>query len=293
MSHMRFAGPKGRGGFSLIETMISLGIFSVVLVALHQLAVSSERSQEIGTRVTHVNQDLRAALEIMSRDLRMAGSGFAGISVQTADGPVREVIYPVQPGYTFANDADSVTILAGLDDKATMLTGTMASATSAIECLSLAGFAVGDLVVVTDGVSADMFEVTGITPQGGGSGGKLFHSPSRPRNDPSGHSVWPAGGYMAGSHVIKVSLISLRALDDGGMLKLFRRIDGETPVPLIEQLKSITFTYRLTNGTETRNPPSPEDIQEIILSIDAGLRSGWGLDGRSVVTSTSVRPRST
>ena len=95
------------------------------------------------------------------------------------------------------------------------------------------------------------------------------------------------------SRVTKVNRISLQTLDDGGTLKLFRRIDGEAPVPLIEHVNTLTFTYRLTDGTETRNPPSPEDIQEIIVSIDASLRSGWGLDDRSVVTRTSVRPRST
>jgi hypothetical protein len=277
----------------MLEALIALSVFSVVLLGLHQMTVSSERSQEIGTRISHVNQDLRAALEIMSRDLRMAGSGFAGIPVQTANGPVREVIYPVAPGYTFSDDADSVTILAGLDDVGTMMTSTMTSASSDIECLSVVGFSPGDLVVVTDGVAADMFEVTDIVTLGGGPGGKLIHIPSSRKNNPVGHSQWPPGGYAAGSHVVKVSQISLRLLEDGGMLKLFRRVNGEPPVPLIEYVNTLTFTYRLADGTQTRNPPSPEDIQEIILSIDAGLRSGWGLDDRSVVTSTSVRPRST
>jgi hypothetical protein len=292
MTNRSRTGLRGRAGYSMIEALISISVFSVVLMGLHQLAISSEKSQELGTRISHANQDLRAALEIISRDLRMAGSGFAGISVQTADGPIREVIHPVSPGYTYAADADSVSILAGLDGVGTLLTDTMSSPSAYIECSSLEGFSPGDLVVVTDGVSADLFEVTDIVPKGGGPGGRLEHAPSSPRNNPGGHTQWPAGGYVAGSHVVKVNQISLRPVDDGGVLKLFRRIDGGEAIPIVENVNTITFTYRLSDGTETRNPPSPEDIVEIILSIDAGLRPGWGLDDRSVATSTSVRPRS-
>lgn len=60
-------------------------------------------------------------------------------------------------------------------------------------------------------------------------------------------------------------------------------------IPLIEHVKKLTYTYRLADGTETRNPSSPVDIQEIILNIETGLRPGWGLDDRSIVTSTSVQ----
>ena len=292
MRGARSAGRRGRGGFSMIEMLISLSVFSMVLVGLHRLALSSERSQEIGSRITHVNQDLRAALEIISRDLRMAGSGFAGIPVQTANGSAREVIFPITPGYTFSDDTDSVSVLAGFGDATTVLAEEMAAPSSDIDCLSLDGFAAGDLLVITDGVFADMFEITGLVPQGGGSGGKLLHDLSRPKNDPGGHSQWPAGGYPAGSRAAKVNRITLQAVDEQGALRLFRRVDGGTPIPIINDLRTITFTYRLPDGTETRNPPSPRDIQEVIFNIEAGLRSGWGLEDRSVVTSTSVRPRS-
>ena len=96
----------------------------------------------------------------------------------------------------------------------------------------------------------------------------------------------------AGCHVAKVNRISLQVLDDDGVQKLYRRVDGGAEIPILENVESLTLTYRLTDGTETRNPPSPADIEEIIVNIKAGLRSGFGADARSIVTSTSVRPRS-
>jgi prepilin-type N-terminal cleavage/methylation domain-containing protein len=279
---------SGRAGFTLLETMVALSIFSMVLIGLQRMVMSNERAQEVGTRISHVNQNIRAALEIVSRDLRMAGSGFAGIPVQTSNGSVREVIYPITPGYASGAPADSVSVLAGLGEAATMLAAAMDSPASDIDCLSVDGFEAGDLVVVTDGVSADLFEVTSVSL----GSAKLHHSSSSPRNVPAGHSQWPAGGYPAGSRAVKVSIITLKTEESGGVLRLTRKVDDDPAVALVENVKNLTFTYRLSDGTQTRNPASPAQIQEVILSLEAALRSGWGLDSRSVVTNTSVRPRS-
>jgi Tfp pilus assembly protein PilW len=268
--------------------MVALSIFSMVLIGLHRMVASNERAQEIGTRISHVNQDIRAALEIVSRDLRMAGSGFAGIPVQTSNGAAREVIYPITPGYAFGGPADSVSVLAGLGEAVTMLAATMESPASDIECVSVDGFEEGDLVVVTDGVSADLFEVTSISV----GNAKLHHSSSSPKNVPAGHSEWPAGGYPAGSRAVKVSQVTLKVEEEQGVVRLTRRVDNDTPVAVIENVKALTFTYRISNGTQSRNPASLDQIQEIIVSLEASLRSGWGLEDRSVVTNTSVRPRS-
>ena len=278
----------GRGGFTLLETMVALSIFSMVLIGLHRMVASNERAQEVGTRISHVNQDIRAALEIVSRDIRMAGSGFAGIPVQTSNGTVREVIYPITPGYAVGGPADSVSVLAGLGEAVTLLATTMENPVSDIECVSVDGFEVGDLVVVTDGVSADLFEVTAISV----GNAKLHHSSSSPKNNSAWHSEWPAGGYPAGSRAVKVSQITLKTEEDQGVVRLTRRVDEETPVALIENVKALTFTYRISDGTQSRNPASLDRIQEVIVSLEASLRSGWGLEDRSVVTNTSVRPRS-
>jgi len=280
-------------GFSLLEALISLTVFSLILIGLHNLTLTSERSQEVGSRITRANQDLRAALEIVSRDLRMAGSGFAGLPVQTADGPMRRVIYPVTPGCTYGSESDSVQVLASLDGTATVLVEPMTTPSSEMKCASLEGFSPGDLVVVTDGVFADMFEVTAVVVQGGGPGGKLSHNPSRPKNDASGHSEWPAGGYATGSRVTKVNTVVLRTVQQGDELRLYRKVDDGPAVPLVSGVRKLTFTYRLGDGTETRNPPVDADIMEIMVGVEAGLRSGWGAGERVVAMATSVRPRST
>jgi hypothetical protein len=268
--------------------MVALSIFSMVLIGLHRMVASNERAQEVGTRISHVNQNIRAALEVVSRDLRMAGSGFAGIPVQTSNGTLREVIFPITPGYAHGNPADSVTVLAGLGEAVTMLATALENPGSDIECVSVDGFEAGDLVVVTDGVSADLFEVTAVSP----GSAELHCSPSSPMNIPAGHSEWPAGGYPSGSRAVKVSRITLKAEEDGGTVRLTRRVDKDTPVMLIENVVALTFTYRMSDGTQSRNPASLDHVQEVIVSLEAALRSGWGLEDRSVVTNTSVRPRS-
>jgi hypothetical protein len=218
----------------------------------------------------------------------MAGSGFAGIPVQTSNGPIREVIFPITPGFAFGASADSVSVLAGMGDGVTTLVADAENPGSDLECVSVDGFEVGDLVVVTDGVSADLFEVTALSV-----GNATLHiSAASPKNDPDGHSVWPAGGYPAGSRAVKVDQITLKTEESQGVVRLTRRVNEDTPVNLIENVVELTFTYRISDGTQSRNPASLDQIQEVIVSLEAALRSGWGLEDRSVVTNTSVRPRS-
>jgi len=64
---------KANRGFTLIELMIALliGIFVIgMALTVMDMSVSSYRTQE---RVADIQQDVRAALEIMARDIRMAG----------------------------------------------------------------------------------------------------------------------------------------------------------------------------------------------------------------------------
>jgi len=278
-------------GFSLLEVLVSLALFSLVLIGLHALALSGERTQEMGSRLSKANQDIRAALEIVSRDFRMAGSGFGGLPVQTADGPSRVLLYPILAGCTYGEEADSVRILLSLEGVRTALKERMPDPYAALECKDVRGFAPGDRVVVTDGVSADMFEVTAVVFRKKGHDGKLIHDASRAANDPAGHSVWPPGGYAKGSAVAKVNAVVLRAKRSGDAWCLTRKVDGGEAVPLLANMRKLTLTYRLSDGTLVRDPPPGAGILEVRIELTAGLRSGWGAERRCVEVSTSVRPR--
>ena len=69
-------GPcHSEAGFSLIEVMAALVILSIALTAVFATFISQQRSFTVQNRVSEMQQNLRQAVEYMSRDIRMAGYG--------------------------------------------------------------------------------------------------------------------------------------------------------------------------------------------------------------------------
>lgn len=69
-------GPaKDRRGFTLVELMITLTVLAVVMVVLMSVMYAAQRSKTTTTNNIESAQSARAALDMMSRDLRSAGYG--------------------------------------------------------------------------------------------------------------------------------------------------------------------------------------------------------------------------
>ncbi len=60
-------------GFSLIELMISMTISMIVLAGVIALFANTVRSNAEGLQYTRLNQELRAIMDVMVRDIRRAG----------------------------------------------------------------------------------------------------------------------------------------------------------------------------------------------------------------------------
>lgn len=64
--------PKSKG-FTLIELLVALAISSIVLLLVGQVFISTNKMNTIQENVASVQQDIRAAMDIMSTDIMMAG----------------------------------------------------------------------------------------------------------------------------------------------------------------------------------------------------------------------------
>ena len=78
---------KNNYGFTLTELMVAVAISGIVLAAVTQLFISSNKFYTVQSKVSNVQQDIRAAMSIMARDIRMAGYEAFGIT----DDPVIEI----------------------------------------------------------------------------------------------------------------------------------------------------------------------------------------------------------
>ena len=64
---------KNNCGFTLIELLIALAISGLVLTAIYNIFISNNRIYLKQNELTKIEQNLRAAMNIMTKDIRMAG----------------------------------------------------------------------------------------------------------------------------------------------------------------------------------------------------------------------------
>lgn len=72
-------------GFSLIELLIAIAISGIVLGAVSSLFIMQNKSYSVQEQVAEMQQNARAAMDIMTREIRMAGPASTGIVSATAN----------------------------------------------------------------------------------------------------------------------------------------------------------------------------------------------------------------
>jgi len=82
--------PCGRHGFTLIELLIAMAIGMTLMGALTITFVSQRKAYDIQQQITEAVQMARAAMDMMHREVRLAGynptdAGFDGIPISTTE----------------------------------------------------------------------------------------------------------------------------------------------------------------------------------------------------------------
>jgi prepilin-type N-terminal cleavage/methylation domain-containing protein len=69
---------KNQRGVTLIELLVSLVITSLIIAGVYQIFINQAKNYEIQEQVAEAQNGVRAGMEIMAADLRMAGYDKAG-----------------------------------------------------------------------------------------------------------------------------------------------------------------------------------------------------------------------
>jgi prepilin-type N-terminal cleavage/methylation domain-containing protein len=257
-----------QSGMTLMELMMALMITAITMVIIYGTFV---RLQHGATRVmkqVDERQGARAAIQLMERDIRMAGSGWGRLQVHGAYGGAPLDKYAINPGYGGAQ-SDSISVLGGWD-VSTTLTSPMATSTSTITVSSVDGFSANDLIVVTNGTSAHLFQVTSVNP----GQKQLNHHTGSTFNASGGHTDWPSSGYLTGSMVYRAAWVSYRV--DSTLYRrpsLIRYEVGKTPQLVASDVKLFRVWYRLNDGTTARDTIDVQEINQIVPSIQPNVVS--------------------
>lgn len=288
--------PSGRSreaGFTLVEVLSALVILAIAMTAAYATFQFQHASFTVQNRVGEAQQNLRAAIEVLSRDIRLAGYGIpAGTQIKLPDGllPSGDNTIRTLSPRNRTTAADNLCLIYRYDMDAgmppTTLANGMGAYTDVMNVASAGGYAQGDLVMVTNDLAEDLFEVTSVAAP------TLNHSvggSANQYNSVGAHSLWPGGGYAAGSTVSKVRFVCYfvdDVTDPAHPTLMLDRMNGAAAQPLADDIEDLQVEYGLdTNGDFVIDSwtPSPSfaqlsQVKQVGLFLSARTRMperGW------------------
>ena len=259
-------------GFTLIELLIAI-VVSAILIGAMSMAFYRTTSEALRLRdVTDRRQSARTAVQLIEREARMAGSGWGRIPVYGNNSAGQAVtLAAVVPGFTSIAADDSV-MFVGAWQTSTVVADQMPSSSSNLKVQDVTGFNPNDLVLVTNGLQANMVQITSTNA----SSEKIQSNPASPYNSPGGFKVsdghWPASGYGPGSIVEKLT-ISSYYMDRTSFKKpaLMRHEFGLSPQICAYNVDGFRVWYQMQNGTWTRNPQNMLQVEKVMPVVATRL----------------------
>ena len=109
---------KPQLGFTLLEMMVSISLGLIVMAAMTSLFKTGMNTTTTITQRAEVQQNLRAAIELMSKDISLAGAGLpnGGVQLTTAGGVSRFACN--QAGFEVASEAVQIMGATGFSREA-------------------------------------------------------------------------------------------------------------------------------------------------------------------------------
>jgi prepilin-type N-terminal cleavage/methylation domain-containing protein len=206
-------------GFTIIELMIALVISAVVTAAVYGIFITQQKTYAIQSGVTDMQQNARAALMLMVRDLRMAGVDIgSSFSVQDYAGTAMTASTTVIQGA--GDDPDEITVVYATEPDTPAFVSTVSS--NVVTLTNASGFSAGDFVAFE--TVSNVYSITGVTSN------DLTLTPG---TELPGHLdvVGDAIG-QTGARAYLVKAITYRLVDDGTCTNgpcLLQRRDSTDP----------------------------------------------------------------
>jgi type IV pilus assembly protein PilW len=263
----------GQHGFSMVELMVAMMLGVVLLSGVVSIFQSNKRTYITSDAVAEVQEGVRIAYDYISREARMAGSGYSCLaSVDAVQNMLKDKDAfdfdfgtPVEGyGEKMAFPAEiSSSVLSGTD--ALVVRGTYgvnakleseldnASADLKVTSIDPPPFADGDIVVVTDCRTASIFQITNYNGSGNSGSDNVVHN--------TGNSTSPGNAtkifsypFQAGANIIKTRTIAYY-IGNGvsGEPALFQRAtDGgsSSSIEVVEGIQDMQLEYGLDNNND-------------------------------------------
>ncbi len=282
-------------GFSLVEALVAMSLSLLVMASVLELFRQSINMSEAATQRTELQQNVRAALNLMAQDLNIAGTGFpmGGITLPNGDNSVaprfgcdssgcqvqqnarNNWLYAITPG-----DGLGPTINGAATDVVTLV---YRGPTLAFEQNTLAGISNDGTEIQTNGSTSGLLvgDVL-ILSNANGAAAAVVSGIDTPRielaaNDPFrfNQPVAASGNVLALSsppgtfpNTTAYRVYVIRYYIDVATFRLMRQVNTQTPFPVAEDVENLQITYDTFNNATMA---ATSNLDDILPTTTAGL----------------------
>jgi prepilin-type N-terminal cleavage/methylation domain-containing protein len=290
-----------RQGFTLMELLVGMVISLVLMGAILSTFKSQQDSYVVQEQVAEIQQNLRAAMYLMSSDIQMGGyyTSFDSKSYSLAWDPTfgTQTLRPMVFGRN--NDTTSANVLDGTDvivivkassEKRLLLSGEGNSGSSRVVTMTNLNL---------DGVSGDDLDSSshryGVLVKSDLTKAEFFYIDSSTATQLTLDSAYALNETYSGvSDVMARADIIVYKVNPGTAPTLQRENLGTGGgfQDVAENITDMQISYVLANGTTTASPTTTDqaNIREVVLTLSSGVtRPPYGYINRSLTSTIKVR----
>ncbi len=337
-----------QAGFSLIELMVALVLGLVVIGGVINIFLTNQQSSRSNEDLGRLQESARLSFELMAREVRQVGGNTCGAQVTAnvlnnagtswwaswdastlqgfGPGVAATGIVNIGTGVgERTNNSDALRVLSGSMFNGVPITAHVAATGVVTLATTNHGFVADNYVVICDGESAAIAQVTAASNAGvgtithgvGGAAAATSTTPARPGNCaiginfPAPCATPNARTFAAGGYVTRYSASTWFVGNNArGGTSLFRiGPDDLTPVEVVDGVTDMTIDYLTTNGTTLANdwvdataitdwtPAATNQVVAVRLQLDLASLNNTGTDRaplrRQLIHVVNLRNRTT
>ncbi|MHB1188712.1 PilW family protein [Thiobacillus sp.] len=276
-----------QSGFGLVELMVAMTIGLILLGGVGYVFIGSRASFRTTENLSRIQENARYALDMMSRDIRMAGYVGCGniasmITKTIANPPVPPMTagnallgYDNGSGWTNPSSitraaGDVLSVMAAFSNGVN-LTGNLAPSNANVQINGNPdGFETGDVLIVTNCVNADVFKATTVS-----SGGGTIITVNHSNSSNTGNRV---GTYGTDAFVMRMNQYSyFIGTNPAGNQALYRvGLNGQAE-ELVEHVEDMQLRYGLdtnADGTVDSYSTAPGAWTQVVsVTVNLLMRS--------------------
>lgn len=241
----------GRDGFTLVEILVALAIFSVVMTGVFGALLLQQRVFARQGDLEETRRNLRRGIHMIERELQRAGYGLpSGAAVRLPAGMTGDASVLLVSGLGLASGGErgsDLLYVAHSSLRPDRLTRRMATASSMLAVEGTIPWKEGDIGIIADGMHADIFRVSRV------DGGEIIHHAGAGAFDGK-----ISKSYGESALVAKVTLVgyAVSASGDNASPALVRRVvdpgGNLRSQAVVEGIEEMRVRHLMRNGVRVR-----------------------------------------